>query len=464
MQFATSANTNPVSPGKFKKTVSQESPQSVREFTKQIEVRDQTECKETFKAIKNAQTTEEKNAILDQALEYFMQKAAAEEKEYFGKLEQVSKTKEEVAGLAREKEVRANEKLRWARKTDSNKMEFVSLNPTFNTYKSALAKEVNTAYPFTAEQLKSGSFWLSNVNVADPNEAPFACAHYELQEDESAKKIEDRFSEVSVSTVAESLRDLVYSEQGEFETAVEGVCAWGEGLSTLEFTDENKETFESFWTPKGDGFFDTSLDEKRAAIANCWRYQPRTDVIAKDVMTKKQDLLFKQRQARGPLSDSAIRRRKLKMTYYFQKQYKKKSLSKKTIRLNQGILGECVKVLTREMMPAIVAKHLKYEEDFLNKWATRGEKHTSYFISSPRVTSFIFKSAKLKKLKDTQMLTWENERSERLRKARLRIYGEDKSAYPVIKKTEKDEREDVEALEYYEADNIDYSTDDKIFI
>ena len=89
MQFATSANTNPVSPGKFKKTVSQESPQSVREFTKQIEVRDQTECKETFKAIKNAQTTEEKNAILDQALEYFMQKAAAEEKEYFGKLEQV---------------------------------------------------------------------------------------------------------------------------------------------------------------------------------------------------------------------------------------------------------------------------------------------------------------------------------------------------------------------------------------
>ena len=102
-------------------------------------------------------------------------------------------------------------------------------------------------------------------------------------------------------------------------------------------------------------------------------------------------------------------------------------------------------------------------EDFLNKWATRGEKHTSYFISSPRVTSFIFKSAKLKKLKDTQMLTWENERSERLRKARLRIYGEDKSAYPVIKKTEKDER-DVEALEYYEANNIDYSTDNKIFI
>ena len=399
MQFATSANTNPVSPGKFKKTVSQESPQSVREFTKQIEVRDQTECKETFKAIKNAQTTEEKNAILDQALEYFMQKAAAEEKEYFGKLEQVSKTKEEVAGLAREKEVRANEKLRWARKTDSNKMEFVSLNPTFNTYKSALAKEVNTAYPFTAEQLKSGSFWLSNVNVADPNEAPFACAHYELQEDESAKKIEDRFSEVSVSTVAESLRDLVYSEQGEFETAVEGVCAWGEGLSTLEFTDENKETFESFWTPKGDGFFDTSLDEKRAAIANCWRYQPRTDVIAKDVMTKKQELLFKQRQARGPLSEKQIAQRIAKMTKYFNKP----ETYPTAINPPASFFQERVEVLSKSDLPAILAKHQAYEDNFVNTWASKGEK----FVVEKNVwavqKSFSFKSDKARALKDAQM-------------------------------------------------------------
>jgi|EP00942_MAST-04A_sp_MAST-4A-sp1_P004961 hypothetical protein len=399
MQFATSANTNPVSPGKFKKTVSQESPQSVREFTKQIEVRDQTECKETFKAIKNAQTTEEKNAILDQALEYFMQKAAAEEKEYFGKLEQVSKTKEEVAGLAREKEVRTNEKLRWARKTDSNKMEFVSLNPTFNTYKSALAKEVNTAYPFTAEQLKSGSFWLSNVNVADPNEAPFACAHYELQEDESAKKIEDRFSEVSVSTVAESLRDLVYSEQGEFETAVEGVCAWGEGLATLDFSDENKETFESFWTPKGDGFFDTSLDEKRAAIANCWRYQPRTDVIAKDVMTKKQELLFKQRQARGPLSEKRIAQRIAKMTKYFNKPETYPTASNPPTSFFQ----ERVEVLSKSDLPAILAKHQAYEDNFVNTWASKGEK----FVVEKNVwavqKSFSFKSDKARALKDAQM-------------------------------------------------------------
>ena len=72
--------------GKFKKTVSQESPQSVREFTKQIEVRDQTECKETFKAIQSANTAAAKNDILDQALEYFMQKAVEEEKQYHSKL------------------------------------------------------------------------------------------------------------------------------------------------------------------------------------------------------------------------------------------------------------------------------------------------------------------------------------------------------------------------------------------
>ena len=64
MQFATTSNSSPVTAGKFKIAVAQESPQSIREFTKQIQVRDQTECKETFKAIKNATTDAEKNAIL----------------------------------------------------------------------------------------------------------------------------------------------------------------------------------------------------------------------------------------------------------------------------------------------------------------------------------------------------------------------------------------------------------------
>lgn len=401
MQFATRAqsSSNPVSPGKFKKTVSQESPQSVREFTKQIEVRDQTECKETFKAIHSATTAAEKNDILDQALEYFMQKAVEEEKEYHLKLESLSSTKEEIAAFAQEQEVRTNEKRRWARKTDTNQMEFVSLNPKFNTYKSTLAKAANTAYPFTAEQLKSGSYWLPNVNVADPNEAAFTCGRFELKEDTSAQKIEERFSEVSVSTVAELLRELVHSEQGEFETSVDGVCAWGEGLAALEFSDSDKETFESFWTPKGDGAFDTSLDEKRAAVANCWRYQPRTDIIASDALTKKQALLVKQREARGPLSEQRIAQRIAKMTKYFNKPENYPAASAPAASFFQ----ERLEVLSQSDMPAILSRHNEYEDNYVNALAAKGRK----FVVEKDVwavqKSFSFKSEKAQALKDAQM-------------------------------------------------------------
>ena len=103
MQFATTSNASPVTPGKFKIAVAQESPQSIREFTKQIQVRDQTECKETFKAIKNATTDAEKNAILDQALEYFMQRAQEEEKEFHAKLESMSKTKRNSVAFQKKK-------------------------------------------------------------------------------------------------------------------------------------------------------------------------------------------------------------------------------------------------------------------------------------------------------------------------------------------------------------------------
>eukprot|EP00943_MAST-04B_sp_MAST-4B-sp1_P008401 g8401.t1 len=401
MQFATSApsSSNPVSPGKFKKTVSQESPQSVREFTKQIEVRDQTECKETFKAIQSANTAAAKNDILDQALEYFMQKAVEEEKQYHSKLKSLSNTKEEIAAFAQEKEVRANEKRRWARKTDTNQVEFVSLNPAFNTYKSTLAKAANTAYPFTAEQLKSGSYWLPNVNVADPNEAAFACERFELKEDTSAQKLEERFSEVSVSTVAESLRELVHSEQGEFETSVDGVCAWGEGLPALEFTDTDKEVFESFWTPKGNGAFDTSLDEKRAAVANCWRYQPRTDIITSDALTKKQALLVKQREARGPLSEQRIARRIAKMTKYFNKPENYPAASAPAASFFQ----ERLEVLSQSDMPAILSRHREYEDNYVNALAAKGAELVVEKDVWAVQKSFSFKSEKAQALKDAQM-------------------------------------------------------------
>ena len=399
MQFATTSNASPVTPGKFKIAVAQESPQSIREFTKQIQVRDQTECKETFKAIKNATTDAEKNAILDQALEYFMQRAQEEEKEFHAKLESMSKTKEELSGLSKEKELRAKEKERWSGKSDTNQLEFVSFNPAFNDFKGQLANAANTSYPFTAEQLKTGSYWISDVKVSDPNEAVFECVRSELKEDQSAKKLEDRFSEVSVSTVAESLRELVHKETGEFETTVDGASAWGNGLPSMEFTDADKENYETFWTPKGDGFFDTSLDEKRASIANCWRYQPRTDIIANDVLTKKQESLVKQRDARGPLSQKAMTRRIARMTKYFNKQEKYKS----TDGPSASFFEEKLEVLSESDVPAILANHKEYEENFLNTWASKGAK----FVVNKDVwavqKSFSFKSEKARAKKDAQM-------------------------------------------------------------
>ena len=399
MQFATTSNANPVTPGKFKTAVAQESPQSIREFTKQIQVRDQTECKETFKAIKNATTDAEKNEILDQALDYFMQRAQEEQKEFHAKLESMSKTKEELSGLSNEKELRAQEKKRWSSKSDANQLEFVSFNPAFNEFKGQLANAANTSYPFTAEQLKAGSYWISDVKASDPNEAVFECVRSELRENQSAKKVEDMFSEASVSTVAESLRELVHSETGEFETMVDGACAWGNGLPSMEYTDADKENYETFWTPKGDGFFDTSLDEKRAALANCWRYQPRTDIIAKDLLTKKQELLVKQRNARGPLSQKAVAQRIARMTKYFNKPDKYKS----TDGPSASFFEEKFEVLSKSDIPAILAKHKEYEENFLNTWASKGAKLVVNKDVWAVQKSFSFKSEKAQAKKDAQM-------------------------------------------------------------
>jgi hypothetical protein len=202
-----------------------------------------------------------------------------------------------------------------------------------------------------------------------------------------------------VSTVAESLRELVYSEQGEFETAVDGVCAWGEGLPTLEFSDADKEAFESFWTPKGDGAFDTLLDEKRAAFANCWRYQPRTDIITSDALTKKQALLVKQREARGPLSEKRIAQRIAKMTKYFNKPENYPAASAPAASFFQ----ERLEVLSKSDMPAILSRHQEYEDNYVNALATKGGK----FVVEKDVwavqKSFSFKSETAQALKDAQM-------------------------------------------------------------
>ena len=116
-----------------------------------------------------------------------------------------------------------------------------------------------------------------------------------------------------------------------------------------------------------DGFFDTSLDEKRASIANCWRYQPRTDIIANDVLTKKQESLVKQRDARGPLSQKAVAQRIARMTKYFNKQEKYKS----TDGLSASFFEEKIEVLSESDVPALLAKYKEYDENFRTLWPRR---------------------------------------------------------------------------------------------
>ena len=168
---------------------------------------------------------------------------------------------------------------------------------------------------------------------------------------------------------------------------------------SMEFTDADKENYETFWTPKGDGFFDTSLDEKRASIANCWRYQPRTDIIANDVLTKKQESLVKQRDARGPLSQKAVAQRIARMTKYFNKQEKYKS----TDGPSASFFEEKLEVLSESDVPALLAKYKEYDENFLNTLASEGAK----FVVNKDVwavqKSFSFKSEAAQAKKDAQM-------------------------------------------------------------
>ena len=350
--------------------------------------------KSIIASVRKGSTLEEKGKILDEGLNNIL---SNDPNDTFDTLilepfSVDSKTEEAFEELKIFKAKHAAEVERWTKAEETQ----VTVNELpFET--------VNRLFPVFVKLLKKTQFYvrpIEDIKVDDPNEAIFSISKAELQENENADKIEDRFSEASVSTIAESLRELIYEEKDEFDTSVEdGKCPWGDGNPRIEFKEEDKNFFESFWTPKGDGFFDTSLDEKRAAIANCWRYQPRTDVIAKDVMTKKQELLFKQRQARGPLSEKQIAQRIAKMTKYFNKP----ETYPTAINPPASFFQERVEVLSKSDLPAILAKHQAYEDNFVNTWASKGEK----FVVEKNVwavqKSFSFKSDKARALKDAQM-------------------------------------------------------------
>ena len=385
----------PVSPLKDKTDELEESYTSIAQVTPIKSKKKHLDYpKSIIASVRKGGTLEEKGKILDEGLNNIL---SNDPNDTFDTLilepfSVDSKTEEAFEELKIFKAKHAAEVERWTKAEETQ----VTVNELpFET--------VNRLFPVFVKLLKKTQFYvrpIEDIKVDDPNEAIFSISKAELQENENADKIEDRFSEASVSTIAESLRELIYEEKDEFDTSVEdGKCPWGDGNPRIEFKEEDKNFFESFWTPKGDGFFDTSLDEKRAAIANCWRYQPRTDVIAKDVMTKKQELLFKQRQARGPLSEKRIAQRIAKMTKYFNKPETYPTASNPPTSFFQ----ERVEVLSKSDLPAILAKHQAYEDNFVNTWASKGEK----FVVEKNVwavqKSFSFKSDKARALKDAQM-------------------------------------------------------------
>ena len=385
----------PVSPLKDKTDELEESYTSIAQVTPIKSKKKHLDYpKSIIASVRKGSTLEEKGKILDEGLNNIL---SNDPNDTFDTLilepfSVDSKTEEAFEELKIFKAKHAAEVERWTKAEETQ----VTVNELpFET--------VNRLFPVFVKLLKKTQFYvrpIEDIKVDDPNEAIFSISKAELQENENADKIEDRFSEASVSTIAESLRELIYEEKDEFDTSVEdGKCPWGDGNPRIEFKEEDKNFFESFWTPKGDGFFDTSLDEKRAAIANCWRYQPRTDIIAKDVMTKKQELLFKQRQARGPLSEKRIAQRIAKMTKYFNKPETYPTASNPPTSFFQ----ERVEVLSKSDLPAILAKHQAYEDNFVNTWASKGEK----FVVEKNVwavqKSFSFKSDKARALKDAQM-------------------------------------------------------------
>jgi len=117
--------------------------------------------------------------MLDQALEYFTSKAEGKREQYYAKLGSLCPTCEEKQSLHNEKIIRLAERERWSTAKNSqlsvNDLVFVPHNTNFDGFKKTLASSVHISYPFTKEQLQSGSYWKDNSMISpyDANEVVF---------------------------------------------------------------------------------------------------------------------------------------------------------------------------------------------------------------------------------------------------------------------------------------------------
>ena len=385
------------------KAVLQESPQSLRDLGKGRYARDQSECRDTFKAIRSASTEEQKNDILDQALTYFMAKAEQEKEAFHNKLESASNSAEELKGLETEKAIRAAERKRWTLKTQGvNSAEFVSFSEHYVDFKSEVARSIaNISYPFTADELTAASYWKdqTEITASDPNLDAFDCQQAILVEEKSAQEVEEMFSETTMKVNPATLREATHADQAVCDVTVGDEGAWAMGPSAEALTAAELAFNETFWTPQEKSALDTQLDEERVVNGlSAWRSFTRSDIIDTDSTTKKQDALVAARAARGPLSNGAINKRIARMARYFSKRAEKNI----TVPASTFFSG-CVKSFTKADVVDANARYQAAENAFSDKWAALGAP----FCVSKEVfavqKSFSFASPKAKAIKDAHM-------------------------------------------------------------
>jgi len=360
--------------------------------------------------------------MLDQALEYFTDKAEGKREQYYAKLQSLCPTSEEWQSLDHERSIRLAEKQRWSNVKSSqnelsvNDLIFVSHNENFSGFKKTLAAFVHISYPFTEEQLQSRSYWKDNSMISpyDANEAVFPLLKAVWVENPDATKPENMFTEAYVKVDPTTLREQVHSNKDIFDTTLNedrhgnGLNAWemfskGVGLSEMELA-----FYETFWKPTDKFALNTSLDEERVASGlNEWKMFA-IDIIENDVCTSKQDAIFASRSSRGPLSAKLVRKSVIRLAEYFSKH---KFIHRRIIAPGDFFFTERVSVQTPSDYAAIVKKHQDLEAAFFASLVKEGSSFTEIFGSEKE---FKFKSPEAKTFKDGRMALRAMERAKKI--------------------------------------------------
>jgi len=361
--------------------------------------------------------------MLDQALEYFTSKAGGKREQYYAKLGSLCPTCEEILSLHNEKIIRLDERERWSTAKSShtllsvNGLVFVPHNGNFDGFKKTLAASVHISYPFTKEQLQSGSYWKDNSMISpyDANEVVFPLQKAVLEENPNATETENMFTETNVKVDPKTLHEHVISNEDVFDTALDeerhrnGLNAWkmfekGVGLSETELA-----FYETFWKPTDKLALKTSLDEARVASGlNEWEMFA-IDVIKNDVCTSKQEAMVVSRSSRGPLSAKLVRRRVSRLAEYFSKH---KFVQRSIIAPADVFFTERVSIQTPSDYAAIVKKHRDLEAAFFASLIKEGSPFTETLGSEKE---FKFKSPEAKTFKDGRMASRARERAKNIK-------------------------------------------------